>query len=314
MKLLHICPANIATGGTENIHQLIHEMNRQGIDAGILYTGADHSNPQPEDYKHYECPYVTTIPQDFKGVLIFPEIYANQALEPKYAGFKKAVNWQGVDVYYWHNPAKPEPFLKDKSLIHFTTMDYGMDHLQNRLGLDAIKVNDCLNDDFFEDLGSQGIRDNVILYNPTRIKMTRFQEIVMQRCKTEYGIKFQPIQGYTRQGLIELFKSKKLYIDFGQFSGRERLPREAVMCGCCILTSKNGAAGYYGDLPIPDEYKLNDMDDDQAVTQIRSMLKDYEAHRADFDIFRESLKADKEVYPSQVKELCNAFFNSDTSI
>ena len=30
----------------------------------------------------------------------------------------------------------------------------------------------------------------------------------------------------------------KLYIDFGGFPGKDRLPREAVMHDCCIITGK----------------------------------------------------------------------------
>ena len=301
MKILHLCPSNVATGGTDSIHRLVSALCDCGADAKILYVGKDLSNPQPQVYERYQCEYVTSIPQDFHGMIIFPDIWANQILASKYKGYDVAVNWQGVDVYRWNTPESNwYDFTKRTDALHFTNMQYGIDFLKG-LGLSSLKVSDCVDDAFFEPFTEEPSRKNVVLYNPVHIKMTRFQETVMARATTELGILFTPIERLTQAQVIERFRKHKLYIDFGVFSGRERLPREAVTQGCCILTSKQGAAGYFEDNPIQDKYKLDDIE--TAISMIKYINNNYDSCKADFDFYRNSLKQDRMCYFTEVEEL-----------
>lgn len=302
MDILHICPAGIATGGTDGIHHLVSELNKCGANAKILYVNGDLKNPRPKEYEHYNCDYVTELPKDFDGYVIFPEIWANQILEPQYKNCKVMVNWQGVDVYNWHNPESERgKFLQRTDALHLTVMEYGRDYLE-RLNLKPIKVPDCVDDYFFEHLDYATERKDLVLYNPVGVKLTEFQERVMARCTSELGIKFKPIEGYTKQEVKDLFYHSKLYIDFGVFSGRERLPREAVLCGCCIITSNRGAASYYLDNPIPDEYKISDID--LAIKKIDYVLKNYDTCVInDFAEYRFLLNQDRFEYHRAVAHL-----------
>lgn len=310
MNILHICPANLATGGTEGIHHLVSELCKCGANAKILYEGIDLTDPQPKEFDKYQCEYVTEIPKDFSGVLIFPEVWGNRVALPEYQKYQTAINWQGIDVYSWHTPAwERGKFLSNPETLHITMSEYGMEYLR-KFGLEPIKIPDCIGDEFYEQYDHPTKRSDLVLYNPVSVKLTTFQEIVMARCTTELGIRFKPIEGYTRKELIDLFYSSKLYIDFGVFSGRERLPREAVMCGCCILTSNQGTAKYYLDNSIPSKYKLNDID--QAIKMIRYVVNNYDQCKPDYDEYRELLTKDREDYPKAVKELYNAILNNNT--
>lgn len=309
MKIIHLCPSNIATGGTESIHNLIYHLNMVGADAKILYVG-NAENPQPIEYAKYKCNYLTELPDGFKGVVIFPEIWGNRVLEPQYKDCIPAIHWQGVDVYDWCTPKDQRNlFLQRKNVIHITNLEYGMDHLR-KLGLTPIKVSDALNDDFFKPYKEES-RSDIVLYNPTNVKLTQFQKDVMAVCKAR-GIEFKPIQGYSRAELIDLMRHSKLYIDFGVFSGRERLPREAVMCGCCILTSKLGAAGYYRDNSIKDFYKMDNIN--TAIEMILYVLEYYDRCRLDFDETRRLLIRDKNNYLSEVENLYNAFLSYNSNL
>lgn len=310
MEILHLCPAKFATGGTESIHKLVHEFNQiEGVHARILYEGPDCNDPQPEEYRSYSCDYVTELPEGFKGVLIFPEIWGNRVIDPQYKDCVTAINWAGVDVYDWNNsPSQRGLFLRNKNTIHLAQLDYAMDTL-TKWGIDSshlFRISDVLNDEFFRKY-AEGYRSNEVLYNPLKVKMTNFQRRVMQRCTTEYGVKFLPLIGYTRHNLAHLMRHSKLYIDFGVFSGRERLPREAAMCGCCVVTSTSGAAGYYRDVSIDGKYKFDWDQIDDAVTMIKNLLDNYSTLRSDFDQYRQSLIEDREMLPKQVRAVCKRF-------
>jgi hypothetical protein len=75
------------------------------------------------------------------------------------------------------------------------------------------------------------------------------------------GIKFIPIRNMMREDVINLLKEAKVYIDFGHFPGPERIPIEAAVLGYCVITGKRGYAGFYEDVSIPNEYKLEDREE-----------------------------------------------------
>ena len=311
MDILHYCPSKLATGGTEGIHHLVSELNNCGANAKILYVG-DLNNPQPKKYaEEYNCPYITEFPKGYKGVVIFPEVWGNKVIDQQYRECQTVINWQGIDVYNWNTPTdKLGLFLNNKSTIHITMSEYGMNFLKG-LDLSPIKIPDCINDGYLKDLNGDFNRKDSVLYNPVSVKLTRFQETVMSRCTTELGIKFKMLEGYSQAELIDLMQHSKLYIDFGAFSGRERLPREAVMCGCCIITSNQGTAKYYLDNAIPDKYKIENTD--RAIEMIKYVLHNYELCKPDFDEYRKLMHKDKEDYPIKVKEFYEILNNNTRS-
>ena len=63
-------------------------------------------------------------------------------------------------------------------------------------------------------------------------------------------INFIPLKGYNQKELISLFRESMVYMDFGFFPGAERLPKEAVINGCLIITGRNGASDFHGDVHI----------------------------------------------------------------
>lgn len=312
MDILLFCPAGVATGGTESIHNLAAYLIEAGAHAKILYVGKNIKNPQPPEYKMYGVPYTIEYPKNYKGCIIFPEVWADQVLLPRYKNNVVAVNWQGYDVYSWHTP---EPirwrFLQRKDVIHIANFEYAYQSLKAK-GLEPIRINEVLNDEFYKSYGYLPERSDTVLYNPVEAKLTDFQKEVMYRCDIDHRIHFHAIKGYSRKQVIDLFRHHILYLDLGEFSGRERLPREAIMCGTCIITSKTGAAGFYQDNPIPDKYKVSTVD--EAVNMIRYVLANYKRCQSDFDTYRKALIQDKLGYPKDAERVYNAILNHNSSI
>ena len=71
-------------------------------------------------------------------------------------------------------------------------------------------------------------------------------------------IKWVPLENLSREQMSEVLQSAKVYIDFGNHPGKDRIPREAAISGCCVITGKRGSAGFYEDVPIPNELKFNE--------------------------------------------------------
>ena len=221
MKILVACPSNCATGGPEAIHQFVSIMDHlDEVDAFVWFWGASES-PMPKEYRHYGCRFVTEIPDGFDGVLVFPEIWANETL--RYSQYTRAVWWLGVDAYAsWTAPSECGAFLNDDSIVHIAQSEYARDFLK-KLGVKRVlKCDDTVNSDFYADYDYIE-RGNDVLYNPA--KATSFMQEIIDACP---DITFKPITGMTRAEVIDTMHHSKLYVDFGEFPGRERMPREAV--------------------------------------------------------------------------------------
>ena len=141
MEIILLCPGGLATGGTEGIHNLARYLTKVGADAKILYTG---TKIQPKEFNKYNCKTIPLLPDGYKGVVILPEVWANQVLDDCYRDCTVAVNWQGVDVYDWHTPVNQRnKFLERKDVIHIVNSEYALHHIRG-LGLEPIKISDCL--------------------------------------------------------------------------------------------------------------------------------------------------------------------------
>lgn len=298
--VLAFCPPKVATGGTEAIHQLVHELNKY-LHAVIIYPGRE-PDPQPPEYAKYGCEYIRFLPEDFTGVIIFPEIWGNEVCNPIFRNTIKCINWAGVDVYDWHTPELQRGmYLQEKGVIHLAQSAYAADTLQKRGVETILRLSDIIGDEFFEPFDEEP-RSDTILFNPAKI--TEFERKVIKE-----DFDFQPITGMTRAEVMNTLRHGKLYIDFNVFSGRERMLREAVMCGCCALVSTSGCSAYFEDISIPGEYKfdMKQWNIEPARAAMQEIIENYDAHRANFDVFRKAIRADQERYHDDVKAIAEAF-------
>ena len=303
IDVLIMSPADYVTGGVELLHQLCAEMSKhEGIRAKMLYRNAvAYRSPQPKEYEEYGCDYITQLPQDYSGYIVFPEIWANDVTESQYDKCKPVIFWESVDNYFqFCKPKDYFKFLERSGVLHLTQSVYASRFLF-KLGHCSLFIGDYINDDFFSgyDLSN---RSPWVLYNP--IKGWDFTKKLIEYCGDE--ICFKPIRNLSRNEVINLMKHSMVYIDFGDHPGKDRLPREAAMCGCCIITGKNGAAGNYTDVNIKDDYKFTRWDQSlyHIKRKILSVLDNYEYHHGMFADYRNSIRGEKSTFQEKVEHLC----------
>ena len=93
-----------------------------------------------------------------------------------------------------------------------------------------------------------------------------------------------------------------MYIDFGHHPGKDRLPREAAMSMCAIMTGRRGSAKYDEDVPIPRKYKYDENDTSMRsiVDGVKCLLHNYDTCIDEFENYRNSIKQEKSIFSSQV--------------
>ncbi len=315
-RVLVVSPGNVVTGGPECMHHLVQLLREIGQDAYIVYTPFDQTFDVPEAYKHYQTPIARFA--DIAGeLIIFPEINTTMAMSVKNA--QASVWWLSLDNFLERRHISP---LRDKiryfkkvlkgqrpmngvasfgKLIHFAQSFYAKEYLESK-GLSVIPFYEPIADQFLQDGLDPGIqeRENEILYNP--VKGKKITELLIKNFP-EYT--FTPLRGFDRAGLTKKFQTAKLYIDFGHFPGRERLPRESAMHGCCLITGRLGSAGNQVDLPIDLKYKL-DIHDPKFVEQFdelsQDILNNFEHHYQVFASYRDHVKSQPIRYKNQLRE------------
>ena len=321
-KIFVVCPANKTTGGPELLHQLCHELRSQGYDALMLYYGFDEkkfSQPVASRYIFYKNPYTMDFVDRIGDWFVLPETQPNFLRQIKKA--HKIFWWLSVDNFYraiycfienehtnngLEYLQKVVRFAGDlhcEDVIHFVQSEYAMAHCR-RIGIQETKLfylSDYLHPSFVERaVGQRFVKENVVLYNPQR-------GYAFTKCLIETAphIRWVPLQGFSADQMAEVLGKAKVYIDFGNHPGKDRIPREAAISGCCVLTGTKGSAGYAEDIPIPSEYKFDDKIENcmDILGKIEDIFSDYEKHSANFAEYRKSILGEKKRFQNTVGEL-----------
>ena len=281
MDIYIYTPQGFETGGIELLHQLCHELNTyEDINA---YIWNEKSVSISETYKQYGNSGVVTECPPKGSVLIFPESWVRKANEPRYKDYQKVIYFMSV-YYYEANIPKDQYMVFPENTIFLSQSWYAYWWLQGKY-IESIYVTDYLNDEYMNaDLSKP--RKRQILYNPKKgLEVTKQ---IMAKLPDE---KFIPIVNMTVSEIKSLMEESMLYIDFGNHPGKDRIPREAAMCRCCVITNREGSAAYYEDVSIPNEYRIDmtcENSLDEAVRMIEYCLNHYDDYllSADFMEYR----------------------------
>jgi hypothetical protein len=93
-----------------------------------------------------------------------------------------------------------------------------------------------------------------------------------------------------------------VYIDFGHHPGRDRIPRESAILGNCVITNWGGAAGFFNDIPVSNQFKSSIA---EAIgVAIRNCFENYESVINEYSLYRSSIRNQKE----QLHNLAKQYF------
>jgi hypothetical protein len=314
------CPGNFATGGTELMHQLAYKLKINNITSKIYYySHKNNANPTPPEYDIYEPDYTYKIEDKEKNLLIVPEIKAGMVYN--YHAIRPVIWWLSVDNYlrntYCSQASWPRKirlllqrnrFFIDrqprKKIFHLYQSEYARQFLlkKNINEKNIYPLSDYLNPIFIQQAQSnkKSSRKNVILYNPK--KGYAFTKKVMEYAPELTWI---PLENKKPCEIAQLCSESKLYVDFGGHPGKDRLPREATINKCIILTSRNGSAAYYEDIPIPEQYKFATAVKNipQIVSVIKSILNDYDKFIIDFNCYRDDIVKQESMFERNITRI-----------
>lgn len=333
-KIYVVCPAGIKTGGPELLHQLVFTLNKNGFCAHIAYAGnINHSYKIIDEYRQYINSYLLLpeIEDSPENLVIVPE--TNVFILKKYKNIQKAIWWLSVDNFYlryfsmeaikyrisaWgflrfvkrsfftRSVMNPENYLSmDSKLIrsihfHLCQSIYAVEECKKH-SLAPIYLSDYLNDEFFSGKTGEINKENIVVYSPA--KGFKFTNKIIKR---NPDINFVPIENMTRMQVLNLLARAKVYIDFGNHPGKDRIPREARMQGCIVITGKNGSAKYFEDVSIEEKFDKSPKNISVISTLIKQIFDNYAIWNNKQIDYTNFIKTEKEVFNKDVVSIFGA--------
>ena len=319
-----LCPAYVKTGGPELLHQLVCELNKQNKKAIITYFDYNQSdtNYTHDSFKKYVNCYklIDEIIDDEKNIIVFPETFCHTS--KLYTKSKKVLWWLSVDNYLqsygvfssikriglinFLRKIKHKQVHFDNKVIynfdfHLCQSYYAIDFLKKKGINDVGYLSDYINDIYFEkDYSKEFKKENNVLYNPK--KGFDFTKHIIENSN---NLNWIPIINMTNDEVRDLLSRSKVYIDFGNHPGKDRFPREAAISGCCVITGKKGAANYYEDVPISNEFKFEDTKENILNIKqcIEKCLYYYEQESLKFEKYRDFISSEKQKFSDCVEKV-----------
>lgn len=339
-KIFLVCPPYVQTGGPEAMHQLCNKINaksdvpaymlyledRRGravhaknvvpLDAYSIYPNIKVCNDWNDEIARFDVAANANPNGEYSSSLvIWPECWTNliDSLEGRH---QNSIWWLSVD----NNNGKFSEWERT-DILHLHQSEYARCHIVNNLK--KASVSETTNEDEGARTRSnlrvlpmteyiperchsselKGLkRDLDILYNP--FKGIHYTDEIRKRSDTKFP--FTPIGGggekrISPKEVTKLLHRAKVYIDFGPHPGMDRLPREAAIANCIVITNRDGAAFHQKDVPIPDVYKISDFCVESIHQLLRKSIGNYEEKKQDFDSYRNWITSQESIMESCIK-------------
>lgn len=317
-KVYIMCHANIYSGGPTLLHQLGARLMADGVEVYMYYWPLGASPKVHPGYQKYALPYTDQLEDNPQNVLIVPETLCG--FVPQSLKIQRVLWWLSVDnwwkitreflQYYEQQGGSfaTEPLpnvwaLTDSGLVHWVQSEYAKRFLvlNGVSEKEILPVGDYLDDVFLarnKVVAKEG-RQDVVAFNPRK-------GLDFTRKLIDYApdIDWRPVQDMTAEQVEEFLHTAKVYVDFGNHPGKDRIPREAVMAGCCLITGKRGAAANEVDIPIAEDLKFEDTEENipRIVAKIRELLANYEQETDRYAAYRRKIMQEPELFCQQVRE------------
>ncbi len=316
--------ANAVSGGPDALHRLVHTLNELGAPAYISYVPLGVSADVPEVYRRYYQVPARQPADAADNLILLPEAMSDHIRRFRRAD--KALWWLSVDHFFGATGRDGQLRRREiihgfksrfgiadrranwpelRKIAHYSPSAYAATFLRKHR-IESKPLHDPVNAIFLRQRAG-GVRRDAIAYNPA--KGMQYTRAIIDALP---GIEWVALQGMSHEEVRATLGAVKIYLDFGYFPGRERLPSEAALCGACVVAGRRGAAVFDEDLMIPENYKI-DPRSENYVSQCRDIITDiftnFERRTREFDGFRDRLRREPTIFRDEL--ISNFFCSAD---
>ena len=251
----------------------------------------------PPQYGHYNTPVTSVRPSLPSDLVIWPETFTSFLDGTFSPAVQKASWWLSVD----NNAGQFTDFSRP-DIFHLCQSEYSLSYLRDKESPNLSLLTEFIPPGRVPPpVASPPPRQPVVLYNPA--KGLHYTAAVRSRSEPSGKFTFVPIRNMSPSEVVSTMQRSKVYIDFGEHPGMDRIPREAALCGLIVVTNKKGAANFASDVPIPEEFKVGEpFDEDKIHCILVKAVEDFDLQTKKFDDYRAWIMGQEAVMDQRVKE------------
>lgn len=291
-KVYIVCP-RVRTGGPENQHHLCDYLNVLGAEAYIYY--------QPNEDRDYDLLYpeftnarvCEQIEDSTDTVIVIPEICRIRDFRNSFPNSTIAVHWLSYTNAALFGSLRAN-IVDEANAIHLfqSYYEYVMVRPHLSWGTWWFFVTDCISDEYLA-LDPRAYipgKQDMLCFNGNKDKIT-------QNICGFAGITCTAISGMPKAEVMEVLQRSKVYVDMGYHPGKDRLPREAAMHGCVVVTNMSGSAAYIEDVPIEEKVRF----ESDLYGLIPKIFAGYEHYFTRQQTYRDVIRGEKEIFRENVE-------------
>lgn len=322
MKFVILCPHGVRTGGPEACYQLSDSMISNGFEAEIwllskvnieilrkscesnadlskININVEESKNQIDEYRNYRMTPFRHLAEGESVVFIIPEVYLS--LLPLFRNCKVVIWWLSVDNAFGALSQINLNLLRMPNMHHAVQSTYAKEFAA-ALGLETFDLSDYTRLDSFDSQAESNLTNR-----PFKIALNAGKKVIFDLDHLINLIKEQypqavavKIAGMTRDQVNYEFSTSRVFIDIGNFPGKDRMAREALVRGTNVIVGASGSGHYYEDYPIPSVYRPKSHDL-LSISQLAvHMLLNPKSHYNQFDTARSNVFNEKALFDQEV--------------
>lgn len=324
-RFVILIPYGVRTGGPEALHQLCDALLRQGHDARVWYVlptdlemlaGMAQSGglgrdsmlrlpPRPNtvaDYARYRVELAQDIVLDGDTCIVLAETYVHWLRFFQHC--RTLVWWLSVDNAFEYLAVQKTNLnsLRSERVLHGYQSGYARDFVRALGCTRTLPLSDYTPDaEAGDDAPAPPKTDIAINANH---KVIYDAAGIAERLQALCGTRVHLIRGLSRAQVYECLQRSMLFIDLGNFPGKDRLAREALLRNCCVFVLDVGAARDYG---LPEECYFKPDEVDQVFGAAQELLRRYEFYLRLQQGAREAVLRERLVFDREVAGVARAF-------
>jgi hypothetical protein len=319
MKYVILSPYGVRTGGPEACYQLSDSLLRLGFEAemwlvseGDVNTFRDALKKQirfidtslniPErsnivdEYAHYMTKPFQGSKANEQVTYILPEVY--MWMLPLLLGAKVLIWWLSVDNAFRALADINLNLLRSPLIKHAVQSEYANKFTQS-LGLNSTFLTDytVVSEKQTLPLTKRPLRIAINAGKKVIFDVDAFSQLLLKSCPAVDIVK---IVSLSREQVYEAFSTSRVFIDLGNFPGKDRMAREALLLGATIVVGSAGAGMHEADYPISKTYRPHIFDLGQIAKLATHMALNPTAHESQFDVARQIFSNEKANFDKEV--------------
>ena len=326
MPVLCFISPRFFTGGPFAIHQAVDRATKLGACAGVMYVKKRkgiylrQTGQQVEPIlriwqrykvdarlKAFELKKLQKVGRD--ACFIVPEVMPEAAIQLLDMGCRNVyIWWLSVDNFPLSRLQELDVLALFRQCTHLCQSAYAREFVQVHGATNTLMLSDVTDVGEVTNTPDVSSRKYDIAYLPAKAKGagSALKEL-------EKRFSLVALKNMSRIEIKQTLEQSRIFLDFGHHPGKDRVPREAALCGAIPVVRKQGAATFQEDVPLPPDLLLETalfFDEPALVARLEVILRDVEKWKARLAEYRRRIKKETGIFDSEIRRLIDLTQNT----